>query len=264
MENMRRELMGFARWLDGDVLLTASRSECERFLAERGQVSPATAHVAWRALRSFYAFLAEEDDIPNPMRHVKAPRVPEPATKVATQDEYDAMMTYLDRQAKRVGHGGTGFEYRRAKAMLALLWDTGLRRGELQALRVDDFDLETSHLTVRRSKTGKPRIVPFTPNTTRLLYQYLRWRDRHDFADDPCALVGAVGTAGHRWHQTGHRARRRGRGREHERAGVQACLRSALAVEGWQPGEPDGGSGLGESDDACEIHQKRGGASSRG
>jgi len=97
---MMRQVRAFDEWLSGD-LLTASRADCERFLAELYERSPNTAQMAWRGMRSFFAFVAEEDGSPNPMKLVKAVRVDEPATKVLTADEYQRLRYHLDRQAKR-------------------------------------------------------------------------------------------------------------------------------------------------------------------
>jgi hypothetical protein len=38
--------------------------------------SPFRANFAWRSLRSFYGFVAEEEDVPNLMGKVNAPKVP--------------------------------------------------------------------------------------------------------------------------------------------------------------------------------------------
>ena len=49
---------------------------------------------------------------------------------------------------------------------------TGLRRGEVIGLKVADVDLEESVLSVRRSKFGKSRFVPFTDDLAETLREY--------------------------------------------------------------------------------------------
>ena len=51
----------------------------------------------------------------------------------------------------------------RDRAALEVLWATGVRPAELEALTLDDIDLGESLLTVRRSSVGpdRPRLVPF-------------------------------------------------------------------------------------------------------
>ena len=52
---------------------------------------------------------------------------------------------------------------------VATLFDTGLRRGELVALRWADVDLGRGVLTVRVSKSGRDRMVPLTPRVSEIL-----------------------------------------------------------------------------------------------
>lgn len=51
----------------------------------------------------------------------------------------------------------------RNRAVVEVLWSCGLRRSELARLQVSDVDLTGSHVVVRQSKTGKPRIAPLSP-----------------------------------------------------------------------------------------------------
>lgn len=54
----------------------------------------------------------------------------------------------------------------RDKALVELLWSCGLRRSELAALSVSDVDVVGGFVVVRQSKTGRPRIVPMSPDAT--------------------------------------------------------------------------------------------------
>lgn len=55
---------------------------------------------------------------------------------------------------------------------------TGLRANEALHLKRDDVDLLNGVLTIRDSKFGKTRYVPFHPSTQRALQRYARLRDR--------------------------------------------------------------------------------------
>ncbi len=74
----------------------------------------------------------------------------------------------------------TTFAGRRNRAMLALLYDTAIRVGELVALRVADVDLAGRTLRVR-GKARRDRRVPLSADLARVLAAYLaeaRSRDR--------------------------------------------------------------------------------------
>jgi integrase len=65
----------------------------------------------------------------------------------------------------------------RDTALVEVLWSTGLRRSEIERLNVADLNLADSFLVVRTSKTGKPRIVPMSPQAQRALRRLLKGRD---------------------------------------------------------------------------------------
>lgn len=195
LDNMTRELRRFATHL-GRPLDTATRADCEGFIAERVSVSVYSANYLWRALRSFYGFLAEEDGLLNPVKNTKAPKIPEPATKVVTEDEYIAMLAAVKARMPRVGTSRLlrpTFETRRDQALLMVLWSTGLRRSELARLSVADVDAEARHLVIRKSKTGRSRVVPMSSDTTRMLLPYMRRRQEHRHSDSRALWLGHKG-----------------------------------------------------------------------
>jgi integrase len=54
-------------------------------------------------------------------------------------------------------------------AFVCLLIDTGARKSELLERRWQDFDLEARQITLRTTKTGKPRVLFYTPATATAL-----------------------------------------------------------------------------------------------
>lgn len=63
-------------------------------------------------------------------------------------------------------------------ALVRLLFATGLRIGEALALNTEDVNIDANFLTVRKSKNGKERIVPFTDSLSKVLFQYKSYRDK--------------------------------------------------------------------------------------
>jgi integrase/recombinase XerD len=86
----------------------------------------------------------------------------------------------------------------RDRAMIALLYSTGLRRAELSALDINDVDLTGLTVFVRRGKGGKPRLVPLGQSAAQELTLYLS-RGRPELAEGhrmprtPAFFVGVGG-----------------------------------------------------------------------
>jgi integrase/recombinase XerD len=68
----------------------------------------------------------------------------------------------------------------RNRALLELLYSTGLRASEVRRLRREDVDLEAGLVTVRNGKGGKDRVVPLTTSAVAWLERYLRIRREHE------------------------------------------------------------------------------------
>jgi integrase/recombinase XerD len=103
---------------------------------------------------------------------------------------------------------------RRDEALVRLLAETGLRAGEAVALTVADVNVRGGMLVVRKSKTGRGRIVPFSPQTGRALDRYLRLRKQHRLADTPPLWLGEGGQGFH------YDGLRRALGRRAKAAGI--------------------------------------------
>ena len=63
-----------------------------------------------------------------------------------------------------------------ARAILMLLYSTGIRRSELVRLRVEDIDSKRMVIHIREGKGGKDRDVPLCPKLLETLREYWRWR----------------------------------------------------------------------------------------
>jgi integrase len=59
------------------------------------------------------------------------------------------------------------------RMIFALLYGLGLRVGEVSRLRRKDIDADTRFLTIRQTKFGKDRLVPFGPKMARAITGFL-------------------------------------------------------------------------------------------
>jgi integrase/recombinase XerD len=79
---------------------------------------------------------------------------------------------------------------KRDKAILLTLLDSGLRAGELCALRIADVDMKTGRVQIRsgeagRAKGGKGRVVYLGKSARRFLWRYLAEREEGEDPDAP-------------------------------------------------------------------------------
>lgn len=71
--------------------------------------------------------------------------------------------------------------YPKQKAVLHLLYDTGLRANEVARLRIGDFDKRNRVLYVRFGKGGKHRVVPYGQAVVGVLGEYYRFAQPTDW-----------------------------------------------------------------------------------
>jgi len=119
------------------------------------------------AVKSFFGFLAAEGIIANdPTEHLKSPQVGKSLPRALTIHEVDEL---LEQPARR-----TTLEARRDKAMLELLYATGMRVSELVALNKADVALESDPVTVRCiGKGDRERMLPLLQRAADELRQYM-------------------------------------------------------------------------------------------
>ena len=142
----------------------------EFVVADRESNSAASAAYAARAVRSFYTYLTEEEEIDdNPAKKLTSVKVPDPQTK-STNAESFAQIVNTTR------HGKTRptFLNVRDRALLHLLRCSGVRIGEAARVEVDHILFDRGALLVPQAKSGKPRMVGLDDPAVRALSSYLR------------------------------------------------------------------------------------------
>jgi len=119
------------------------------------------------AVKSFYGFLAAEGMVDHdPTEQLKSPQVGKTLPRALTVAEVDEL---LEQPARR-----NTPEARRDKAMLELLYATGLRVTELVSLDVNDIALESDPVTVRCVGKGeRERVLPLHQRPVDELRQYI-------------------------------------------------------------------------------------------
>jgi integrase/recombinase XerD len=143
------------------------RSDLEAFVRERraGGHAPRSIARAVACLRGFYRFLASDGRIrADPAADLRAPRAWPALPRYLSLEEVDRLLAQPDPATPR------GL---RDRALLELLYATGLRVSELVTLRVDQLNVEAQWLTCT-GKGSKPRLVPMGREATHWVARYLR------------------------------------------------------------------------------------------
>ena len=125
------------------------------------------------AVRAFYKFLAKEGVIAaNPAATVSTPKLDKTLPRIMTEEE---MNNFLNRVAEAVPRGEPVM--RRDRAILELLYASGLRVSELAGLDLRSINYGDGMLLVR-GKGRKERIVPFGSKAKQALEEYLPIREK--------------------------------------------------------------------------------------
>jgi len=131
----------------------AFQSHLYRYRRPDGQPLAASGQVnTVAAVNAFFSWLVKHRHLPsNPAADVDLPRVPKGLRDPLTLSEVEAVLALPDISYAQ------GL---RDRAMLELLYGTGIRRMELAGLNTNDIERERGTLHVRRGKGGKGRFVP--------------------------------------------------------------------------------------------------------
>ena len=163
------------------------------------KLSRKTIRNIWISLSAFFTWASEEFDIPSPMKGVPAPKYEKAQVETFTKEEIETLLKACEYSREARTDQRRKFTMRRPtarrdRAIILTLLDTGLRAGELCALRIGDVDMKTGkvivhHGTLGGSKGGKGRTVFMGKATRRAVWRYLA--DREDGDDQKAPLFTA-------------------------------------------------------------------------
>ncbi len=145
-----------------------------------GRLSDRTLHCYARVLRAFFRWLTEEEYLDrNPMLKLKPPKLEQRQKEVVDATEVGKLLSICDQRT---------FLGARMYALIALLYDSGLRIGELCGLNEDDIDWNQYQVRVL-GKGKKQRLVPFSPTTHRALRNYVKLREPYADPGNPAFFI---------------------------------------------------------------------------
>ena len=116
-------------------------------------------------MKSFFAFLMDEGIVvKNPTEELRAPRIGRTLPKALSEEEVERLLRAPAQLQTPEGE--------RDRAMLELLYATGMRVSELVSLDLDDVNLEQSFVRCR-GKGDKERMLPFHEEAGDTLQEYM-------------------------------------------------------------------------------------------
>ena len=144
---------------------TITRADLEAYVLylEENQFAAATISRNIAAIKAFYHFMNKQGTVSEDISEsLKAPKIEKKMPEILSMDE---VIRLLEQP------GGDSPKEIRDKAMLELLYATGIRVTELITLKMSDINLQMGYLVCREG--SKERIIPFGKEAKNALIRYL-------------------------------------------------------------------------------------------
>jgi integrase/recombinase XerD len=169
----RSDLKRYFRYLEKHKksLKDMQHHDLTEFLWQQKQegLQPRSLYRLIETLRQFHRFLMGENHLPtDPTENLMPPRLPVKLPNKLSIEEVDRLLNVI---------GGENEREIRNRAMLEVLYATGLRVSELVNLEMSNVDLSLGYVRVI-GKGSKERIVPMGKSAIEHLQQYLAVRNK--------------------------------------------------------------------------------------
>jgi len=153
------------------AIIAADVNTIRRYMAELGQnhYSKSTTARKLATLRSFYKFLVKRNRVSsNPVISIKTPKQDKKLPKFL---EYEEVVRLLNTPPANTCLGA------RDRAILEVLYSTGMRVSELVSLNMGDVDFLSEVIHIR-GKGKKERICPIGSSALQAIQNYIEFRNR--------------------------------------------------------------------------------------
>lgn len=148
---------------------------------QRVGLSDTTVNIRLRTLKAIFNQLERDELIEyNPITKVRLIRQDIDLTNCLTDEEVRAILAQANQRTF------VGF---RDYVAIMLMLDSGCRVSEMLSLRISDIDFQTRFITLsgKQNKNRKPRLVPISPQVSKLLLQLID-ENREHFTTDRIIL----------------------------------------------------------------------------
>ncbi len=178
LQSYNRDIKLYGNYLDSHGLSAVDTDEAsiKDYFGELKNEGKADSTISRNlaSLRSFYQYLYKNKVVTeDPTTNIESPKITRKPPKILTTEQVELLLN----QPKCVDLKGY-----RDKAMLELVYATGIRVTELISLDVDDIDLEAG--SIKTSTRGKERIIPIGSLASNALNEYLTKARKSMLKDD--------------------------------------------------------------------------------
>lgn len=169
VESYKRDVTQYITYLSDtgvNDIATATKTTILSYLMQLQKKGKASSTVSrtLASLRSFYLFMLQNGTVnSNPTSNLEAPHVEKKVPQVLAGTEVEKLL----EQPKTTDNKGI-----RDKAMLELLYATGIRVSELISLEMSDVNIQMSFIRCRGGK--KERIIPMGNKAKEALSEYIK------------------------------------------------------------------------------------------
>ena len=169
VESYKRDVTQYITYLSDtgvNDIATATKTTILSYLMQLQKKGKASSTVSrtLASLRSFYLFMLQNGTVnSNPTSNLEAPHVEKKVPQVLAGTEVEKLL----EQPKTTDNKGI-----RDKAMLELLYATGIRVSELISLEMSDVNIQMSFIRCRGGK--KERIIPMGHKAKEALSEYIK------------------------------------------------------------------------------------------
>ena len=166
LESYRTDLNQFAIWLDKKPMLSVNQADIQQYLAVKfPQSKPRSVGRLIASMRRFYRYALRENLIEvDPTLQIKSPKLPRSLPKSLSEQEVESLLNAPDT-AVPIGL--------RDRAMLELLYASGLRVSELVTVKVNEVSTQDGVACVT-GKGSKTRLVPMGEDAADWITKYLK------------------------------------------------------------------------------------------
>ncbi len=162
------DILSFIIWLGDEGCEQADSSKIKDYLhfMQKFDYKKTTIARKIASIRTFYKYLSREKKIENnPAQNLISPKRPKALPKFLSMDEIEEILNNINISTP------AGY---RNRAILELLWASGMRVSELSNLNFGNLNLENNEITVF-GKGAKERIILITDRAKDYLQKYIEY-----------------------------------------------------------------------------------------